>query len=96
MAIQPLVPQRRRLPNSVVTPSVGSTFNARTSWMRYQNPETKDIFIFEPEKIRSLVVSGNALYFKLEGGVEFWIPCDPSILNELSVNLQIPLDFFKI
>jgi hypothetical protein len=63
--------------------------------MRYVNPDSKSIQIFEPNRIRRIVMLKENIHLFLDGGVEFSMPYDENLIFELSQRLQIPLDYFN-
>lgn len=96
MAVQPTMPRERfekKFGNNPEETVALTPMQCR--WMKYVNPDSKIVHIFEPNRIRRIEVSKENLHLLLDGGIEFWLPRDETVINEISQRLQIPIDYFK-
>jgi hypothetical protein len=77
MAIQPTMPKDRFVKKFSNNPDeTVALIPMQCRWMKYVNPETNNIQIFEPNRIRRIVVSKENIHLFLDGGVEFSMPPD--------------------
>jgi hypothetical protein len=90
MAIQPTMPRER-----FEKKFGGGSMPEEPVALLSTQCHSKSIQIFEPNRIRRIVMLKENIHLFLDGGVEFSMPYDENLIFELSQRLQIPLDYFN-